>query len=399
MNDVDPPSADPERVVDLQPLLRRVIGARVADAATVEDLVQETLLRVLAVDRRLDDTAVEAYAVVTAQNLVRSLARSEERRQRLLPRLFDPRQPEDPAERATEHEERRALTDALAQLSRRDRDALIAHHVEGVDTATLGRQFDGTARAVSVRLARARARLRVEYLLARHPAQLPSSACKPVLLALSSGDQRRQQTLNAGQHLLSCPRCAALSQPLVQRRRPPAVAWPASALGRLVTRLRREVRSHPVRSGTAAAVIVAAAVVGVILTVGDNQPTPALIVQSDPPLALSGDKPLAPYEGQPVRARQVRVYSAPSDEGFWVGESATSRIWVDLESGGPLPRPVAARQRVSFVGKIAPNPKPVHDEHSVGGPPDVDQLKRQGFHVHIDEATLEVEGQPAPRAP
>ena len=392
MSHREPPSASPDRVADLEPLLRRVIGARISDAATVDDLVQETLARILAVERRLDDTSVEAYAIVTAQNLVRSHARAEERRQRLLPHLFDPRQPEDPAERVTEHEERRALTDALGQLSPVDRDSLIAHHVEGVDTATLGRQQGGSARAVSVRLARARARLRVEYLLARQPRQLPTPACKPVLLALSSGDQRRQKALKAGEHLQTCPPCAALCGPLVQRRRPLAIPWPASAVGPLFGKLRRGVRSHPALSGATA--IAAAVVVAATLLLGDNQPSPTLTVQQNPPIALSGTQPLAPYQGQPVRAQQVKVYSAPGDTGFWVGESAAERIWVDLASGEPLSRRATAGQRVSFVGQLAPNGQEVPTEPIVGGPPDIEHLKNQGFHVHIDEATLEIEGQP-----
>lgn len=380
--------------------------------------MQETLARLIAVGSRLDDTSVEAYAIVTAQNLVRSLARSEESRRRLLPRLFDPRQPEDPAERATEGEERRALTDALAQLAPKDRDTLVAHHVEGVDTATLGRQLGASAGAISVRLARARAHLRVEYLLARQPSPLPTPACKPVLLSLSSGDQRRQQALRAGEHLLSCPSCAAMSQSLVQRRRPLALAWPASALSPLVGRLRRRVRSHSLGIGAATAAAVAA-VVAVALGSSDRQPAsvaapsptsvaspapatapspappappPSLIVQRDPPLPLSGDEALAPYAGQAVRAQQATVYSAPGDEGFWIGESAARRIWVDRESGGPLSRRVAAGQRVSFVGKVAPNGPQLLKEAVVGGPGDVERLQGQGFHVHVDEATLQVDG-------
>ena len=392
---MEPPSASPDRVADLEPLLRRVIGAKVSDAATVDDLVQETLVRILAVGSRLDDTSVEAYAIVTAQNLVRSHARAEERRQRLLPHLFDPRQPEDPAERSTEHEERRALTDALGQLSAVDRDSLIAHHVEGVDTATLGRPHGVSARAVSVRLARARARLRVEYVLARNRTPLPTPACKPVLLALSSGDQRRQKALQAGQHLQTCPACGALCGPLVQRRRPLALPWPASPGGSLFGKLRRGVRSHPVLSGAAATAVAAAAT----LLVGDNQPAPELTVQQNPPIALSGNQPLAPYEGKTVRAQQVKVYSAPGGKGFWIGESAADRIWVDLDTGEPLSRRVAGGQRASFIGKLAPNGQEMLTEPSIGGPPDIDQLKSQGFHVHIDEATLEIEGQPAPRPP
>lgn len=398
VNDCDPASSSPGQIGDLVPLLRRVVGARVSDAATVEDVVQETLARVLAVEDRLDQTSLGPYAVVTARNLVRSLARTEERHQRLSPGVVDPRQPEDPAERVTEDEDRRALEAALAQLPPGDRDSLIAHHLEGVDTATLGEQHGGSARAVSVRLVRARARLRVEYLLALRRVQLPTPACKPVLMAMSSGDRRRQRGLDAGEHLVSCPACSALSQPLVQRRRPLAAMVPALGLGRLVHWIRRQARAHPVRTGGVAATTVSAVVV-VALVMANQPSTPALVVQKDPPVALSGDKSLAPYDGQPAQAREVRVQSVPDDEGFWVGDSVSTRVWVDLDSGGPLSGRVTAGQRVSFAGKVVPNPAPLLDHLGADAPRDREQLERQGYHVDIAEETLQSPGRPQPRRP
>ena len=47
-----------EDILELEPLLRRVVGARVRDPDTVDGLVQEALARVIAVRRRLDDEAV-----------------------------------------------------------------------------------------------------------------------------------------------------------------------------------------------------------------------------------------------------------------------------------------------------------------------------------------------------
>ncbi|PZR77754.1 MAG: serine/threonine protein kinase, partial [Candidatus Aeolococcus gillhamiae] len=76
-------------LVQLHDLVRRVVGARVRDAAMVDDLVQETLVRVLAARGRLDDGALAPYAVVTARNLVRTLAREDERRRRHSHRLFE----------------------------------------------------------------------------------------------------------------------------------------------------------------------------------------------------------------------------------------------------------------------------------------------------------------------
>ncbi len=72
---------------------------------------------------------------------------------------------------------------------------------------------------MAAQLARARARMRVEYVLVLRGVELPSDSCRSVLLALSIGDQRRQKALDAGSHLLSCATCAELSEPLLARKR------------------------------------------------------------------------------------------------------------------------------------------------------------------------------------
>ena len=66
-----------EDILELEPLLRRVVRARGAGPDTVDDLVHEALARVIAVRGRLDDEAVAPYAIVTARNLVTSLASEE----------------------------------------------------------------------------------------------------------------------------------------------------------------------------------------------------------------------------------------------------------------------------------------------------------------------------------
>src|SRR4029453_12856016 len=52
----------------------------------------------------------------------------------------------------------------------------------------------------------------------------PTTLCRPVLLALSAGDRRRQRDLDAGGHLLACTWGARLRGPLLDRRRTAAVA-------------------------------------------------------------------------------------------------------------------------------------------------------------------------------
>jgi RNA polymerase sigma factor (sigma-70 family) len=211
-------------VLELAPLLRRVIAARVRERQVVEDLVQETLARVMAARQRLEPRTLAPYAVVTARNLVRSLATSEDRGRRHAHRLIDLREPMLPEEETLRREESQAISTALARLPQKDREALVAHELEGVDTATLAASRDSTPGAVAAQLSRARARLRVEYLLELEQAEPPTARCRPVLLALSAGDRRRQRDLDAGGHLLACSWCARLSEPLLDRRRTASVA-------------------------------------------------------------------------------------------------------------------------------------------------------------------------------
>ena len=84
-----------------------------------------------------------------------------------------------------------------------------------------GRGLGSTAGAVAAQLNRTRARLRVEYLLALEQTEPPTDRCRPVLLALSGGDRRRQREVDAARHLLDCDLCARLSEPLTGRGQQP----------------------------------------------------------------------------------------------------------------------------------------------------------------------------------
>lgn len=208
-------------VVELGPLIRRVVRARVQDPHVVDDLVQETLTRVMAARGRIEDHALVPYAVVIARNLVNSMWKSEGRSREHAHRLLDMTVPQRPEEEVLQREESQAVALALAKLSEPERDILVAHEVEGEDTASLAARRGSTSGAIAAQLSRTRARLRVEYLLALEGTEPPTTRCRPVLLSLSAGDRRRQRELDSGSHLLECTICAALSQPLLERR--PAV--------------------------------------------------------------------------------------------------------------------------------------------------------------------------------
>jgi RNA polymerase sigma factor (sigma-70 family) len=206
-------------VAALIPMVRRIVASRVPDAATADDLVQETLARVLAAAGRIEPGMLEPYAIVTARNVVASMWRDQDRHRRHQHRVVDLRPPEAPDEGVLLREDRAAVAEALTRLSDRERRTLLAHEVSGQDTRSLAEELGSTAGAVAAQLNRTRARLRVEYLLVSEGTEPPTERCRPVLLAISGGDRRRQREVDAGRHLLECPFCARLSVPLMERGR------------------------------------------------------------------------------------------------------------------------------------------------------------------------------------
>ena len=212
----DAPEPQPD-VAALIPMVRRIIAARVPDAATADDLVQETLVRVLAAEGRVEPGMLEPYAIVTARNVVNSLWREQDRQRRNQHRVVDLQLSPSPDEPLLAREEQSAVAQALTRLSDRERETLLAHEVSGQDTRSLAGELGSTAGAVAAQLNRTRARLRVEYLLALEQVEPPTDRCRPVLLALSGGDRRRQREVDVGRHLLECDLCARLSEPLMER--------------------------------------------------------------------------------------------------------------------------------------------------------------------------------------
>ena len=376
-------------LLELHALVRRVVGARVRDPDAVDDLTQETLARVLAARGRLDDGVLAPYAVVTARNLVRSLARREERRRRHSHRLIEGAPAPSPEEEVTQEEERAALALAWSRLDPEERRALAAHEIEGADLAAMARQSKLTPGALAVRLARTRARLRLEYVLALRRVELPSARCRPALLAISSGDRRRQDALAVGEHLLHCEPCGSLSEALLKRSRPLALLWPLLAVWRLIERLGRGVtetgrwaRGHPVHAAGAVSGVAVVTVVIVML----SRPDPGWLRSGDtsllPPPPASA---LAAEAGRRVEARSVSVQSVVTPRGFWVGTSQRDRLFVELL--GEPPFPVAAGQKVSFVGYVDPNHEGSVERFAVRGR-DAVQLREQGHHVHVETNSL-----------
>jgi len=381
-------------VAAMLPVVRRVVGARVRDRDLAEDLVQETVVRVLEARPRLGDRALLPYAVVTARNAVVSRAREADRGNRHRHRLVDLSAPRRPDEEALRREEAAAVRTALAQLAPRERDTFLAHTEDGATTTELAERTGSTPGGVAVRLARTRAKLRVEYLLALRQVEPPTARCKPVLIALSAGDRARQRALDAGEHLMSCPVCPQLSQPLLERRRAIAALLPLALLGsagegaaRAAAAVAAWLRRAWSWSQAHAPAVAATAGGALLAAIAAVQPAPPAPPPPPPPPAVAPEVPPPPpapepappapppdlrlrVDGTPVPAPwspalpalaggvvegdALPVQTVDADEGFWIGDPP-DRIWVRLAGEGESPVTVTPGAQVAVRGSVTPH--------------------------------------------
>jgi len=235
-----------ERLLELRAQLRALALAGGANPATADDVAQESLVRTLAARERISAETIEPYAVATARNLLTDVHRETQLERRHRHRLVERAEAPDPADRLLAEEEGAAVRTALEALDKPDRDLLISHQ-EGASTSALASEGGSTPAAVALRLHRIRARMRLDYLLALRRLQLPTPRCRPVLLAVSAKDRRRQRAIGAERHVASCATCAELLPPLVERssRLAGIAAAPLIALGALGGRAVRTLKTAP----------------------------------------------------------------------------------------------------------------------------------------------------------
>lgn len=212
------PAPGDETIVDLVPLVQKIIRSRIRNPHVVDDLVQETLARVIAARSRVESDTLAPYAAVTARNVVATFARRSDLARSKTHLLADVEAAEPPGEVLLRQEETALVAAALARLPAAERDLLVAHEVHHQDTRTLADRRGSTPGAVAAQLGRVRAKLRVEYLLVQEQVEPTGDRCRPVLRALSAGDRRRQRELGAGAHLLECDCCSRIGGALQDRR-------------------------------------------------------------------------------------------------------------------------------------------------------------------------------------
>ena len=402
-------------LVDLTQVLEAVVPIvrrRTADADEVADLCQETMARVLEARSRLDGGALVPYAVTVAKNLVTEAGRRRTVDLHNQHRLLE-RPPEDrPEDGLLEAEQRATVEAALANLEAEDRVVLIDHIVHGLDTATMGQQRRVSAGAVATHLARARAKLRVEYVVAAHHVELPTERCRPVLVALSAADVRRQGRLLAGEHLDACATCADLARPLVERDRSLLGVAPVAFPVAIWAMLRGAVARHPAASAGAGASAVAAGVAIAVLVAGSGRTTTPQAGATTAPVASTavtaspttpappagatdlsvGGQPLAPLIpggrlgseiGQPVVATAAPVGQVPAPYGFWLGGGSGQRIWVQLTGTGVQPAQVTPGSHLSFTGKLVAHGPGFAESVGVTTGEGGSELDGMGVHVEV----------------
>ncbi|GAA3602591.1 hypothetical protein GCM10022223_17940 [Kineosporia mesophila] len=391
-------------IVDLIDPLRRYVMAHTRQPADADDVVQEVLLRMLDIRDRLAPGSSLAYAIVTARNLMTTQARSTATFWRNRHRLIDLREPAEPDSVAIGRSERDALRVALGELPPGQREALLSHVLEEEPVTSIAVRENVSPGSVAAQLGRTRARLRVDYTMTARRARLPTARCRPVLLALSGGDLRRQTALRAGNHLLNCETCAELAPPLVERQRALIAFLPWLGLGPALGLLRRAFRHPSVQVGVATTAVAAAGVGAVVWVSGPEPVAPSRPAVSSSPtpitgvFRLPGGQPLLPVPtdlsslvGDQVEGRAVAVSSVAANEGFWVGDHTRGRIWVQLKTDGRESRvTVDPGDVISFTGALARTGTGFAEKVGVSASDGAPLLAREGAHIVVKTGDLKI---------
>jgi hypothetical protein len=108
-----------------------------------------------------------------------------------------------------------------------------------------------------------------------------------------------------------------------------------------------------------------------------------------PPAQVAGPQgELTAHAGKAVTGRGVLVQSVPADEGFWVGTSATDRVWVQLSGTGESGYVVRQGDRVEFTGRVVANDPGFAARVGVDSAEGADQLTRQAAHIEVAKSEL-----------
>lgn len=382
---------DAQALVTVQETVRRYVRSRSGPDGQddLEDVVQEAMARLLENRSRLETAAWASYALVSARNLLLDQDRAGRIRQRHGHRLHAPDVTPSAEEQVLTQEEHGAVRRAMTTLPPELEGLLDERYgTDEVPTRSL-------APAAAARLARARARLRVAYLLEHTGLALPTTRCRPVLEALSSADTRRQERLGAGRHLSACRVCATYAPVLARRQRAMAALHPLVWVGAGSAGLWAALRRHPARTTAGVATAAAVVLTGTVLLTEppDRTVVAAPAVQVAAP--SGGSRSLLPGDGSapapgPLQVAEAAVQAVPADEGFWVGDGPGRRLWVRLVGAGESAMDVRTGDRVSFAGRVVALPAGYLDRAGVTAVEGRAELRAMGVYVEVRRGELSV---------
>lgn len=120
----------------------------------------------------------------------------------------------------------------------------------------------------------------------------------------------------------------------------------------------------------------------------------SLTADDEPLLPLLGSAPggdLSAYAGRAVKATGVVVQSVPADEGFWVGNSTTDRVWVQLVGkAGESPYQVKTGAHVTFTGTLVSHAPSFAHTIGLGVERGAAQLTEQKNHIEVDKNAVTI---------
>ncbi len=99
---------------------------------------------------------------------------------------------------------------------------------------------------------------------------------------------------------------------------------------------------------------------------------------------------LRTHLGKTAVGTAVRVQSVPADEGFWVGTSATNRVWVQLIGAGESPYTIKAGDTLAFSGKVTAHDGTFASQVGVDTTEGAPQLTTQAAHIAVAKTAVKV---------
>ena len=123
--------------------------------------------------------------------------------------------------------------------------------------------------------------------------------------------------------------------------------------------------------------------------------TGRLTIDGEPVFPLSEyagpDGDLTRFAGGEAVADRVLVESVPADEGFWLGENTTDRVWVQLVNvASESPYKVEPGDVVSFVGIVVPTPSDFPQDVGVTPAEGAEQMIDQRQHIQVEGIALDM---------